>query len=148
MSTQKMIEHAEVHNHLYILHQPSSNGLSHSELDHSISLPIVNTANKIVTTHSALFDLWYFRLGHPSNVVVEQLCMQFPYIHLNKNVICDSCHLAKQCKLPFTHSSSKSLKPFDLIHTDIWGPLSICCIQGHQYFLTIVDDYSIHTWLY
>lgn len=31
---------------------------------------------------------------------------------------------------------------------DIWGPLSICSLQGHQYFLTIVDDYTRHTWLY
>lgn len=35
MSTQKMIGHAEVHNHLYILHQPTSNGFLKSNLEQS-----------------------------------------------------------------------------------------------------------------
>jgi len=33
-----------------------------------------------------------------------------------------------------------------MIHTDIWGPFSIPPIHGHKYFLTMVDDYSRHTW--
>jgi len=35
-----------------------------------------------------------------------------------------------------------------LIHVDIWGPYSIPSIHGHKYFLTIVDDYSRHTWIF
>ena len=31
---------------------------------------------------------------------------------------------------------------------DIWGPLSITSIYGHRYFLTIMDDFSRHTWLF
>lgn len=31
---------------------------------------------------------------------------------------------------------------------DIWGPVSTPSIQGHKYFLTIVDDHSRHTWIF
>jgi len=39
-------------------------------------------------------------------------------------------------------------KCFDLIHVDIWGPNSIPSIQGHKYFLTIVDEYLRYTWIF
>ena len=41
-----------------------------------------------------------------------------------------------------------SLKPFDLIHYDIWGPFQTIAVEGFRYFLTIVDDCSRYTWVY
>jgi hypothetical protein len=39
------------------------------------------------------------------------------------NHICNICPLAKQTRLIFSPSTSKSSNaPFDLIHCDIWGP--------------------------
>ena len=64
------------------------------------------------------------------------------------NSSCDICHYAKQQKLPFSDSMSRSKNCFDIVHVDIWGPFSIPSISGHRYFLTIVDDKSIHTWIY
>jgi hypothetical protein len=37
--------------------------------------------------------------------------------------------------------------PFDLIHFDIWCPISISCIHKHSYFLTAIDDFSRYTWI-
>jgi len=31
---------------------------------------------------------------------------------------------------------------------DIWGPLAITYVDGHKYFLTVVDDFSRHTWIF
>lgn len=31
---------------------------------------------------------------------------------------------------------------------DMWGPLNIVSFQGFQYFLTVVDDFTRHTWIY
>lgn len=36
---------------------------------------------------------------------------------------------------------------FALLHMDYWGPYSITFVQGHKYFLTIVDDYRRFIWL-
>ena len=68
-------------------------------------------------------DIWHLRLGHPSNKVLDQVCTNFPYVKINKNSVCDTCHLAKQSKLPFS-SSVTIHKPFELVHMDIWGPLA------------------------
>ena len=61
--------------------------------------------------------------------------------------ICAPCHLAKQHKLSFPLSKTNSQNVFDLIHIDIWGPLGTPSLHGHKYFLTIVDDFSRHTWV-
>jgi hypothetical protein len=61
---------------------------------------------------------------------------------------CDICALSKQCCLPFSASSISSIRPFELIHCDIWGPYKIHSLSGAKYFLTIVDDYSRFTWVF
>ena len=61
---------------------------------------------------------------------------------------CHICPLAKQHRLPFTHSSSISLSCFDLVHADIWGPYSTPSLNGSRYFLTLVDDHSRCTGVY
>jgi len=60
---------------------------------------------------------------------------------------CDVCALSKQCRLPFSASSISSIRPFELIHCDIWGPYKFSSPFGAKYFLTIVDDYSRFTWV-
>ena len=57
-------------------------------------------------------------------------------------------YLLNKKKLPFPISTSSSNKIFDLLHMDIWGPLAITSVDGHRYFLTIVDDFSRHTWIF
>jgi len=31
---------------------------------------------------------------------------------------------------------------------DIWGPITITYVDGHRYFLTVVNDFSRHTWIF
>lgn len=126
LPSQRMIGRADVCNGLYILNHPSAS--------HNCD---VNSVNSVASTQ---FDIWHYRLGHPSIPVIHQLCNKFPYIKFNKNLLCDSCYMAKQTRLSFPNSTTMSLKPFDLVHMDIWGPLNIVSFQGYQYFLTIVDD--------
>lgn len=49
--------------------------------------------------------------------------------------------------MPYPVSYSKYAHLFDIVCADIWGPYSIPCIDGHKYFLTLVDDYSRFTWI-
>lgn len=39
-------------------------------------------------------------------------------------------------------------QPFDLVHVDVWGPLSVVSHEGFRYFLTLVDDCTCVTWIY
>jgi len=93
-------------------------------------------------------DLWHFRLGHPRNKVIEQIYTNFPYVQSVDNSICDICHYAKHHKCPLPRSATTFVAIFDLIHVDIWGPMSVMLVHGHKYFLSIVDDLSKHTWTF
>lgn len=62
----------------------------------------------------------------------------FPIFHLAKK---------KKKKLPFNTSTHATQSKFDLIHCDIWGPMSTPIMDGYLYFLTIVD-YSWYTYVF
>ncbi|XP_058734143.1 uncharacterized protein LOC131605858 [Vicia villosa] len=69
--------------------------------------------------------LWHFRLGHLSHPRLLNLKEQFPFIVSDQKAICDVCHFAKHRKSSFPHSTNKALKPYDLIHFDIWVPFPL-----------------------
>ena len=60
---------------------------------------------------------------------------------------CDVCHLSKSSRLPFSSSLSRSSNPFEIVHSDIWGPV-LESYDGFKYFVTFVDDFTRITWLY
>ena len=106
--------------------------------------------NIVVSTFSCnkqQIDLWHFCLGHPSHDRLAVIKQSFPSIFSNKSFICDTCHCAKQKKLPFSNSTSLSPKPFSLIHVDIWDPCASHSMNGHKYFLTIINDHSRYVWV-
>ena len=102
--------------------------------------------------HSHIKDpnLWHKRLGHPALSVVNQILdscniTQTQKIRLN---FCNSCQLAKSHRLPFSLSPSIAVKPFELIHTDLWGPSPVRSISGAHNFLLFIDDHTHFTWFY
>ena len=91
---------------------------------------------------------WHRRLGHLSSSRLGFMAKTLLNFPLTSNHICHVCALAKQTRLPFSISSISSIKPFELIHCDIWGPYKIPSLSGAKYFLTIVDDFSRFTWVF
>jgi len=138
----KMIGSVEIQDRLYVLRVPSYQKL---QIKHIISSQITNIIN---FTTSDLETLWHFRLGHVSNKCIDVIKNKFPFVKYNKSFVCDVCHFAKQKRLSFPFSASKSKKYFDLIHVYLWGSHSVSSIHGHKYLLTIVDDYSRYTWIF
>jgi Reverse transcriptase (RNA-dependent DNA polymerase)/Integrase core domain/gag-polypeptide of LTR copia-type len=103
------------------------------------SIPSVMAA---INPNYASPNLWHNRLGHPSDHVIRLLG-----ITLN-SVDCDSCHFAKQHRLPFADRLDKAENLFDLIHSDTWGSAPVDSKESFKYFLTFIDDKSRVTWLY
>jgi len=66
----------------------------------------------------------------------------------NESFDCTACQTAKQPALSFNKSTSISASPFDLVHSDIWGPAPTPTMGGSRYFVLFIDDYSIFTWIY
>ena len=120
-----------------------------------ISFPVTESASLVQnsicnfnSTDTSDSLLWHIRLGHISFDRHKCMAAQFPFINFHNNKFpCDTCHFAKQRKLPHPTSSTKSNHIFDILHADIWGPYSHTSILGHKYFLTLVDDFSRFTWV-
>jgi len=73
---------------------------------------------------------------------------KFPEISCNSHDICTVCPLDRQHRLPFPVHTSVSCMPFEIIHCDIWRPMSTSSINGSRYFFTIVNDHTWFTWVH
>ena len=63
--------------------------------------------------------LWHLWLGHPSIGVMKILKHK---VDDGMQQECVVCPLAKQFRLKFLVSTSKSTSLFELVHLDVWGP--------------------------
>jgi transposase InsO family protein len=61
---------------------------------------------------------------------------------------CSGCKLAKFSALPFNRSISVSSSPFDLIHSDVWGPSLVSIKEGSRYYVSFIDDHTRYCWVY
>ena len=104
------------------------------------------TALHVQTFNKAQFDLWHFRLGHIPHDKLLVIHQKSPFVQSSfDHKECDICYFAKQKHPAYHLSDPKSSHVFQLSHADIWGPVVVPSIQGHKYFLTLVDDFTGHT---
>ncbi|RVW15399.1 Retrovirus-related Pol polyprotein from transposon TNT 1-94 [Vitis vinifera] len=51
--------------------------------------------------------------------------------------------LGKHTRVSFPKRlNNRAKSPFELVHTDVWGPCRTASTLGFQYFVTFIDDYS------
>lgn len=61
---------------------------------------------------------------------------------------CYICPMSKQTRKSFPKSIKQSKRPFEVVHSDIWGPYHTPSMTCENYFLTLVNDYTRATWTY
>jgi hypothetical protein len=93
----------------------------------SVVATIVDLSSFRLSPSSSSFYLWHFHLGHVSSFRLRFLASTRALENLKTCDIsdCSGCKLAKIFALPFNRSISVSSSPFDLIHSDVWGPSPI-----------------------
>jgi hypothetical protein len=81
---------------------------------------------------SSSFYLWHSRLGHVLSSHLRFLASIGALENLKTYDIsdCSGCKLTKFSALPFNRSISVSSSPFDLIHSDVWGPSPVAIKGG------------------
>uniref|UniRef100_A0A2N9I3U8 Integrase catalytic domain-containing protein n=1 Tax=Fagus sylvatica TaxID=28930 RepID=A0A2N9I3U8_FAGSY len=115
----------------------------------NLQIPSHMVSSSVAATTTLSPDLWHSRLGHASLSRLQLLASQGHLGSVNFNKFdCMSCQFGKQTKLPFNNSDSFSSAPFDLVHSDVWGPAPFTTEGGSRYFVIFVDDYSRFTWIY
>ena len=56
---------------------------------------------------------------------------------------CEGCTMVKMHPKPFQKKSEhKSTHPLELIHSDVYGSMSVNSVGGSRYFITFIDDFS------
>ena len=65
------------------------------------------------------------------------------------SLACEFCQLGKHTRVSFLKRLNNQAKsPFELVHTNVWGPYRTASTLGFQYFVTFIDEYSRCTWLF
>ena len=91
--------------------------------------------------------LWHGRLGHPSFSYMKHLFPSLFRTCSDSEFKCETCVMAKSHLASFPISDSKATLPFDLIHSDVWGPAKVTS-NGFRWFVTFIGDCTRLTWVF
>src|SRR5207237_6159157 len=106
--------------------------------------PVVANAVTLPT-----IELWHQRLAHLNNQSLKSLIPHTAYNKTDESpALCEICIKAKHQKKIERRPAPRTTRPFELIHSDLCGPISPESISGLRYFILYIDDYSRSTWVY
>ena len=114
----------------------------------SLSSKTCNSATNVFVFNKTL---WHLRFGHPSNQALKHL---FPNVKVGLNKCtsvdnsCTQYFYGKMHNLPFPKSQFTASTPFELIHSDLWGPIPMNSINGFKYYVLFIDHFTRFTWIY
>ncbi|PRQ56600.1 putative RNA-directed DNA polymerase [Rosa chinensis] len=91
--------------------------------------------------------LWHRRLGHPSFGVMKKSMPSLFLGFSESRLHCETCALAKSHRTSYPSSFHSSTMPFELIHSDVWGPSKHSTLSGMRYFVLFIDDFTRLSWV-
>jgi hypothetical protein len=98
--------------------------------------------------------LWHRRLAHVGIRNIHNLqrdchILGLTNIIFEKNRPCGACQTGKQVG---AHHHDKNIittmRPLEMLHMDLFGPVAYISMDGNKYGLVTVDDYSRYTWVF
>ena len=45
-------------------------------------------------------------------------------------------------------SDQHTTKPFQIVHSNVWGPAPHLSLDGYKYYVSFVDDFTRYTWIF
>ncbi|GJU38496.1 putative ribonuclease H-like domain-containing protein [Tanacetum coccineum] len=98
--------------------------------------------------------LWHMRLGHVNfkninKLVKENLVRGLPSKVFINDHTCVACKKGKQRKASCKAKLERTIrKPLELLHMELFGPVSVDSINKKRYCLVVTDDYSRFSWVF
>lgn len=98
-------------------------------------------------------ELWHKRMGHLSFRKMNHLVHNGLVEGVNVKVfkipdVCVACKQGKQTKKSHKSKTMHSVvKPLELLHMDLFGPVQYHSISGNVYCFVVTDEYSRFSWV-
>jgi hypothetical protein len=142
LTTKNVIARSNSTGPLYMLRLPSSTASSRTSPCAMSAIAAPRILAVVATS------MWHRRLGHPSPDALSSLSRSsFISCTSTTHNFCHACQLGKHTRLPFSSSSSRVEKAFDLLHLDLWTS-PVVSVSGSKYYLVILDDFTHYLWTF
>ncbi|XP_025266851.1 uncharacterized protein LOC105249334 [Camponotus floridanus] len=98
--------------------------------------------------------IWHKKLGHLSfngMKILKEISKGMDFIAKDLKEVeatCEICLKAKQTRVPFEKSETKTKRPLELVHSNVCGPVETQTWNDKRYILTMLDDYTHFTVIY
>jgi hypothetical protein len=77
----------------------------------------------------------------------KQAVRDMPKITKPSNIVCKQCQHGKKSRVSFKTKEYATSKPLERVHIDLCGPTRTQSLQGENYFMLLIDDYTRMTWV-
>ena len=129
-------------------HTPNLNGLLN--LDRSNTHIHNIDAKRCKVDNDSATYLWHCCLGHigvkrMKKLHADGLWESHDYESFDA---CEPCLMGKMTKTPFSGTMERATDLLEIIHSDVWSPMSVETHDGYHCFLTFADDLSIYVYIY
>jgi hypothetical protein len=71
----------------------------------------------------------------------------FPECNLEVD-FCEHCIYGKQNQVRFPSRATREKGILELVHSDVFGPVTVPSLGGSLYYVSFIDDFSRKTWIY
>ncbi|GJT06787.1 putative ribonuclease H-like domain-containing protein [Tanacetum coccineum] len=138
----KLLDESQV-----VLRAPRQNGVYSLDLKNIVPSGGITCLYANATTDES--KLWHRRLGHVNfkninKLVKGHLVRGLPSKVFVNDHTCVACKKGKQHKASCKAKLERTIrKPLELLHMDLFGPVSVESINKKKYCLVVTDDFSI-----
>jgi hypothetical protein len=96
--------------------------------------------------------LWHEKMGHIGGkglqfVHIKGMAEGFPECGLEVN-FCEHCIYGKQFRVRFPFGATMENGIIELVHSDVFGLVTVPSLGGSLYYVSFIDDFSRKTWIY
>ncbi|GJU98369.1 putative ribonuclease H-like domain-containing protein [Tanacetum coccineum] len=135
-----------------VLRAPRQNGVYSLDLKNIVPSGGITCLYANATTDES--KLWHRRLGHVNfkninKLVKGHLVRGLPSKVFVNDHTCVACKKGKQHKASCKAKIERTIrKPLELLHMDLFGPVSVESINKKKYCLVVTDDFSRFSWVF
>ena len=104
------------------------------------------------TSNSAVEQLWHRQMGHlgiQNLRKLQKMSLGLDLSHIKQvDCVCEACLKGRMHDIPHRNSLTINAKPYEVIFSDVEGPISKTGYDGSRYFVTFMDACTKESELY